>query len=382
MSPLRQDARECSPSTQKALVYDKAPKFIFKRMHSNGFGKKSAEFMIEWAKLHADTDKEEENYIIRIGLADDAEPKEKLDEYYKMIKEKTKTKEKFSFHAKPSILSKRDTLALKTDGFTATNRLTLANGKNFVLWFNQSNEGISVDASIRAKVDVLRKVLEGAKKKAIVDMTKQGYESSILVEDAFKNFSTDYLRKLNLTTLNINNPNKTAEDIRNEMDAVRATFKNEDVVAIYSSALTSLQNLVREGVNLEQIGRILNSYLNPQTISGGEMDWYGFAEGNPNSFEFAQKVQELKSIRDAFKKDLENLAEFERVVDYDITNISEVKASFEKQDANVVVITLANLKQPKEVGLYAQIRKFARENNLKIIVWICVLLNFHFLPES
>jgi hypothetical protein len=70
-------------------------------MHSNGFGKKSAEFMIEWAKLHADTDKEEENYIIRIGLADDAEPKEKLDEYYKMIKEKTKTKEKFSFHAKP-----------------------------------------------------------------------------------------------------------------------------------------------------------------------------------------------------------------------------------------------------------------------------------------
>jgi hypothetical protein len=70
-------------------------------MHSSGFGKKSAEFIIEWAKLHADTDKEEENCIVRTGLADDAEPKEKLDEYFKMIKEKTKTKVKFWFHAKP-----------------------------------------------------------------------------------------------------------------------------------------------------------------------------------------------------------------------------------------------------------------------------------------
>ena len=57
--------------------------------------------MIEWAKLHADTDKEEENGSVRTGLADDAEPKEKLVEYFKMIKEQTKTKVKFWFHAKP-----------------------------------------------------------------------------------------------------------------------------------------------------------------------------------------------------------------------------------------------------------------------------------------
>ena len=87
----------------KALVYEKSPQHLFKRMFQNDFGKKSADFIIEWAKLFSDSNKEEEIAIIKQGLVNDAEPKEKLDDYYRALKKKefSETKIKLMFHTQP-----------------------------------------------------------------------------------------------------------------------------------------------------------------------------------------------------------------------------------------------------------------------------------------
>ena len=68
-------------------------------MYQNDFGKKSADFIIEWAKLFSDSNKEEEIAIIKQGLVNDAEPKEKLDDYYRALKKKefSETKIKLMF---------------------------------------------------------------------------------------------------------------------------------------------------------------------------------------------------------------------------------------------------------------------------------------------
>ena len=85
------------------MVYDQSPHHIFNRMYKNDFGKKSAEFMIEWAKLFSDTNKEEEISVLKMGLVNDAEPREKLEEYYKRVKkeEYSEKKIKFQFYTQP-----------------------------------------------------------------------------------------------------------------------------------------------------------------------------------------------------------------------------------------------------------------------------------------
>jgi checkpoint serine/threonine-protein kinase len=82
-----------------ALNYDTNPQAVFKSIYSKGFGKKSADFMISWAKLFELSDNDQAVSILQIGLANDAEPVEKIREFYKQIK--PFVREKFAFSAKP-----------------------------------------------------------------------------------------------------------------------------------------------------------------------------------------------------------------------------------------------------------------------------------------
>ena len=67
-------------------------------MHANGFGSKSAEYIIEWAKLFHSKDNEQWNTIVQTGLVEEVQPIELLREYYNLNKITLKCK--FMFNVK------------------------------------------------------------------------------------------------------------------------------------------------------------------------------------------------------------------------------------------------------------------------------------------
>ena len=253
-----------------------------------------------------------------------------------------------------NILEKRDTFLTKNDPYTYTRRLDMTNPKRFKLLSTMNDS--EFDMSVRANVKVMEKTIQGIVNRLEI-MAKNLNESSVLGQ---------------LTTLiqNSINPKISPKELKRQIDEANKSYSRADLVDVYELALKSLSDLMKV-LSVTDIGKILNTFINPETISGLDMSYFGLAEGNPNSQEFKEKVEEMNSLKNQYRKEFEALAEFYSATQYDIDYIAEGRASIdaEKQDiASILIINPQVNKELKQEGIYKKILDFAARNGIQVVV--------------
>jgi hypothetical protein len=246
------------------------------------------------------------------------------------------------------ILEKRDAFLVKNDGYTFTRRLDMANPKTFKLTGGQ----VELEMSVKANVKVLEKTIQGIVRRIAMD----------------KEVGSEYLlNQLSIITQNTLNPKINALQLKKQIEEANKAYSRNDLVDVYERALNALNSLL-EQVDIQTIGRILNTFINPVTIAGGDMAYFGLGDGNPMGDTFKQQVAELNSIRQQNYNLFEALADFYDVTQYDIDSIAEGRSSVLAENVPIMLITNANVKDLQVAGKYKQIVDFASKNNIQVVV--------------